>query len=98
MIVQFKNDAGILKEVKVGFSWTIFIFSGMPFLSRGMPLWGFVTIITSFFTFGLTGFIMAFIGNKMTAIHYLENGYKKAGEGWEIANVKWKMTGLPVSN
>ena len=80
MIVQLKSDSGILKQVKVGFSWTIFFFGGIPFLFRGLPLIFIVTFIGSIFTFGFVGFVIAFIGNKMTATSYIENGYKKVGE------------------
>ena len=40
MLVKFRNEMGINREVKVGFSWTSFFFGGFPFLFRGMPLHG----------------------------------------------------------
>ena len=33
--------------------------------------------------------LLAFLGNKMTATHYLERGYKRTGDGWDYANAKW---------
>jgi len=33
-----------------------------------------------------------FLINKQTAHHYLENGYKPIGSGWDIAGDKWGIT------
>ncbi len=44
MKVQFKNPKiGELKDVKVGWSWTLFFFSGclgIPLFLRGLHIWG----------------------------------------------------------
>ncbi len=111
MHVQLQNDNGVTKEVKIGFSWTILFFGWIPFLFRGMPIWGLLLFLCSsvcwwfpsiavflcagFCTPSVISIIMAFIGNKLTASYYLEKGYYKIGAGWEIANSKWGMTGLP---
>ena len=95
MHVQLKNNNGIVKEVKIGFSWTILLFGGLPFLFRGMPVWALSIFISSFFCCWIPSIIMAFIGNRITASYYLENGYKKIGSYWEFANLKWGMIGLP---
>lgn len=90
MHVQLQNDQGVIKEVKVGFSWTILFFGGFPFFFRGMPIWGLSLVITSFFFCWIPSIIMAFIGNKITATYYLENGYHKIGN-WEVANHRWNI-------
>lgn len=91
MKVSFKNQSGVLREVKVGFSWTIFFFGGIPFLFRGMPLHGVAFIIAGLITFGFSNLILSFIGNKMTAKYYLENGYSQYGAGWDYAGPKWEI-------
>lgn len=89
MKVSVKNQAGVLRETKIGFSWTIFFFGGFPFFFRGMPLHAVGFIIAGILTWGLSNIIMAFIGNKMTAKYYLENGYLPYGAGWDYAGPKW---------
>lgn len=89
MRVRFVNDVGIVRRVKVGFSWTAFFFGGFPFLFRGMPFHGFGFIVIAFLTFGVSNLILCFIINKMTAQYYLEHGYKPIGSGWDIAGRKW---------
>lgn len=91
MIVNLEHPSGLIKQVKVGFSWTIFFFGGFPFLFRRMPLHFCICLIGSFFTFGMVAFIFAFIGNKQTAVHFLEKGYKQSGSGWNVASSKWNM-------
>jgi len=33
-----------------------------------------------------------FMINKQTAHHYLENGYKPTGVGWDVVSQKWGIT------
>ena len=89
MNVELKNDQGVIKKVKVGFSWTIFFFGMFPLFYRGLALHGLILFITSFPTFGISWLVYAFIGNKITATHYLEKGYKRIGGGWDYANQSW---------
>lgn len=89
MKVAFKNQAGVLRDAKVGFSWTVFFFGGLPFFFRGMPLHAVGFIIAGLITWGISNIIVAFIGNKMTAKYYLENGYLPYGQGWDYAGPTW---------
>lgn len=89
MMVQFKNDIGINREVKIGFSWTSFFFGGFPFLFRGMPVHGLGWIFLAIITFGISNLVLCFIINKQTAVHYLENGYKPMGSNWDVAASAW---------
>ena len=89
MRVHFKNSAGLLREVKVGFSWTSFFFGPLPFFFRGIPLQGLAWIVAALLTCGLTNIYLWFTINKKTAQHYLENGYRPVGEGWEVAAPRW---------
>ncbi len=58
MKIAMKNPAnGQLKEIKVGWSWTIFFFSwffGVPLFLRGLTLWG-LTMVALAFAKGLLG-------------------------------------------
>jgi hypothetical protein len=81
MIVSFKNGAGLVRQVKVGFSWTSFFFGGLPFFFRGMPVHGIIWVILAICTFGISNLVLMFIINKQTAHYYLEHGYKPVGEG-----------------
>ena len=92
MLVKFRNDMGINREVKVGFSWTSFFFGGFPFLFRGMPLHGLGWIFLAIVTFGISNLILSFIINKQTAVHYLENGYKPEGPNWDVAASRWDIS------
>lgn len=92
MIVNMKNDSGMVRQVKVGFSWTGFFFGGMPFFFRGIPLYGVIWVVLGIITLGVSNFILCFIMNKQTAHYYLEHGYKPTGEGWEFARLKWGMS------
>lgn len=90
MVVTMKNDAGLTRQVKVGFSWTAFFFGPFPFLfGRGMPLQFLVWLIVGLITFGLGIIYLWFAINKMTAKNYLEKGYKPTGTGWNVAGPKW---------
>ena len=92
MLVKFKNEVGINREVKVGFSWTSFFFGGFPFLFRGMPVHGISWIFLSIITFGISNLVLCFIINKQTAVHYLENGYKPVGSNWDVAASTWGIS------
>ena len=92
MLVKFRNEMGINREVKVGFSWTSFFFGGFPFLFRGMPLHGLGWIFLAIITFGISNLILSFIINKQTAVYYLENGYKPEGPNWDVAASRWDIS------
>jgi len=92
MLVSMKNETGITRQVKVGFSWTAFFFGGFPFFFRGMPIQGIIWIVLALLTFGISNLILMFIINKQTAHHYLENGYKPVGSGWDVAGTQWDIS------
>jgi hypothetical protein len=87
-----KNESGVIRDVKVGFSWTVFFFGGIPFFFRGMPFHALTVFVGSFMTLGAVNVIMCWIANKMTATYYLEHGYKPIGEGWDVAGPKWSVS------
>lgn len=92
MIVSMKNDAGLVRQVKVGFCWTALFFGPLPFFFRGMPANGLIWCCTLWFG----NFILPFIMNKHTAHYYLEHGYKPIGHGWDVVGPQWGLA-LPAN-
>lgn len=91
MDVKLKNEAGIVKEVKVGFSWTTFFFGFIPALIRGdlkRAVIMFVTaLLAAVFTLGfgawIPGIIFSFVYNKIFIKGLLEKGYRPATQSDE---------------
>ena len=92
MLVTLKNDAGLTRQVKVGFSWTSFFFGSFPFFFRGMAGSGLIWLVVGFITLGLSSIYLWFTINKKTAHHFMDIGYKPAGEGWNVASIKWGVS------
>ena len=92
MEVTMRNEAGMMKKVKVGVAWTVFFFGAIPFFFRGMPGKGFAWLFLSVITFGISNWFLMFKINQYTAQYYLERGYKPVGHGWEIAGPKWGVS------
>lgn len=84
MKIRVKNDIGITKEIKVGFSWTMFFFGVFVPLFRGD--WkGFVSILGVEFVLTVTGAILimplvmlglSFLYNKLYAKDLYDKGYR----------------------
>lgn len=87
-MITMKNNAGLIKEVKVGFSWTTFFFGFLPALFRGDLKWAVIMFVISLifgsFTFGLgawvSGLVFSFIYNKIYVKELIEKGYAPADE------------------
>ncbi|WP_206711489.1 hypothetical protein [Peribacillus faecalis] len=78
--VKLKNSTGVIKEVKVGFSWTTFFFGGWVALFRGQ--WGELIkwFLLNPITLGIWGLIQCWTANKKTVIAVIEKGYTPASE------------------
>ena len=78
--VKLKNNVGVVKEVKVGFSWTTFFFGGWVAIFRGQ--WG--EVLKWFFlnpiTIGIWGLVQCWTMNKKTIHLLIEKGYEPATE------------------
>jgi hypothetical protein len=74
--VKLQNDSGVVKEIKVGFSWTTLFFGAWVALFRGQ--WGEVVkwFLLNPITLGIWGLVQCWTTNKKHAILYLEKGYK----------------------
>ncbi|TBX07965.1 hypothetical protein [Clostridium perfringens] len=80
MNIRLKNDIGMLKECKVGFSWTILLFGFFPPFFRGDWKWGLIQLVLAFFTGGLSNLVFCFIYNKIYINSLLQKGFKPAAD------------------
>lgn len=78
MIIYLKNDAGLVKKVPLGFSWTTLFFGGCVPLLRGDLKWFFIMIFLSLLTLGFSWFIVPFIYNKKYISNLICLGWKPA--------------------
>lgn len=91
MEARLQNEAGVTKEVKIGFSWTTFFFGFFPALIRGDLKWATIMFVTALlagvFTLGfgawIPGIIFSFVYNKIYIKDLLEKGYRPVDEGTE---------------
>ena len=88
-MVSFRNDVGLVKQVKAGVSWLAFFFGALPFFFRGMWGLGLAWLLIGGMTLGLSNFVLMFLMNKQMAHYYLERGYHPVGDGWDGAGVAW---------
>ena len=92
MKVILKHDSGLVKEVKVGFSWTFFFFGLFVPLIRGDLKWAVIMLLLQSLVGALTmgigcfvvSLIFAFIYNKIYIKDLLEKGYQPTEEFKEV--------------
>jgi hypothetical protein len=76
-----QQTTGLIKEVKIGFSWTCLFFGGFVPLFRCDWLWLFLYIIFTSITFGLFWLIFPFIYNRIFIKNLIEKrGYVPSDE------------------
>lgn len=80
MKVNLKNQNGMIKQCKVGFSWTTLFFGLFVPLFRGDWKWFLIFIIASCLTFCISNIVFCFIYNKIYINSLLEKGYAPASE------------------
>ena len=74
--INLRNpDTGIIKEVPVGFSWTVLIFGFFTPLLRRDAKWTLIILICAVFTLGFSSIVIAFIYNKIYLESLMEDGY-----------------------
>ena len=91
MIVMLKNKTGLIRQVKVGVSWSALPLGGFVFLHRGIPQKALLWILLMPLTLLVSNVFLMFVINKQTAYSYMEMGYKPVGEGWDIAGPRWDI-------
>lgn len=91
MILKSSADNEVV-EIKVGFSWTVFIFGGFTLLARKMYWHGFILIGLDIVSLHVASFLYAFVANKASAKYYIRNGYEPTkDESWFEARRKWHI-------
>lgn len=65
-----------VKQVPLGFSWTMFFWGGFVPLFRQDWIWGLAMLIACAITSGMAGVVGAFFYNKAYAKALFEKGYK----------------------
>ena len=81
MTFHFKHSTtGVIKECKVGFSWTNFFFGVFVPIARGWYGYAGIMALVYLVTGGLAGFVYPFLINKHYAQHLLESGYRPMDE------------------
>lgn len=73
--INLEKD-GVIKVAPIGFSWTVFFFSGFPPLIRGHVIMGVIIFILAFITFSISSMIFAFFYNKMYLSYLLDKGFR----------------------
>ena len=82
MHAQFTKN-GLTKEVKIGFSWTIFCFGWIALLIRKQYSYAVISLLT----FNLASWYFMFVANKAKAHDLIEQGWQidRAVPQWDIA-------------
>ena len=81
MHVKLKHNAtGLIKDCKVGFSWTTFFFGFWVCVFRQDWKHMLIQIGAAILTFGLSWLVFPFICNKMYIRSLLEKGYVPASD------------------
>ncbi len=80
MKVRLRNDVGMIKECKVGFSWTNFFFGFFCTLFRGDWKYLFIMLLVAFLTKGISWLVFPFFYNKLYINDLLSKGYYSASE------------------
>lgn len=83
LILKHKAS-GMIKEAKIGFSWTNFLFGSFCPLFRGDWKWFIVQMIVFPVSFGISRIIFSFIYNKIYVKDLLERGYYPADDKSEL--------------
>lgn len=80
MKIYLRNSAGLIKQVKLGFSWTMLFFGIFVPLFRGDLKWTILSLILVIITSGLAWLFLPFVYNRMYIKSLLEKGWYPADE------------------
>lgn len=81
MFVNLRHSyIGLIKQVKLGFSWTTLFFGIFVPLLRGDIKWALIMGVSALLTFGLSWLVYPFLYNKLYVKDLIEKGYVPADE------------------
>ena len=80
MIITLKNQMGMVKQAKIGFSWTNFFFGFFVPMFRSDWKWCLIQLVAGFCSFGISALVFPFLYNKLYINGLLEQGYSPADE------------------
>ena len=95
MKINMKTPTGVIKQVKLGFSWTMLFLGVFVPLFRGDFKWAIITFLASLVTCGIAWFVFPFIYNKIYIKDMIEKGWMPADE---VAAAALKNKGIFVPN
>ena len=95
MKINMKTPTGIIKQVKLGFSWTMLFFGIFVPLFRGDIKWFLITLLVACVTAGFSWFVFPFIYNKIYIKEMIEKGWLPADD---FAANALKSKGIFVPN
>lgn len=84
MKISMKNNLGVIREAKIGFSWTTLFFGAFTPLIRGDWKWFFIQAIIALMTYGLSHVVFSFIYNKIYITELLNQGYVPVTEEGKV--------------
>lgn len=85
MKVYMKNQFDAVKQVKIGFSWTMLFFGFFTPLVRGDWKWFLIALLLGIITLGLSNIVLAFIYNKLYIKDLIERGWMPADDNCKMA-------------
>ena len=80
MIIRLKNDIGMVKEAKIGFSFTTFFFGAFVPALRGDWKYAGIMVVCSMITCGISTLIFPFVYNKLYIKELLMKGFLPASD------------------
>lgn len=92
MLVNLKNNAGMVKVSPLGFSWKVFFFGPLVPLFRGDFKGVILMLVSDVCTMGLFCFIWPFIYNKLYTKSLLNKGFGPAGEDSKSTLIRYGIS------
>ena len=80
MIVRLKNDIGMVKEAKIGFSFTTFFFGPFVPALRGDWKYAGIMLVCAIITSGISTLVFPFVYNKLYIKELLMKGFLPASD------------------